>query len=80
MRMSKKISMKKRIGFLALAGILVVTPVATARPVLANEASVTWEKVEQGIDDNNQYVYKKADGTYKTDAPMPSGDPKQFNG
>ena len=80
MRMSKKISMKKRIGLLALAGILVVTPVATARPVLANEASVTWEKVEQGIDDNNQYVYKKADGTYKTDATMPSGVLKQFNG
>ena len=78
--MSKKTSLKKRLGLLALAGILTAAPVVSALPALANEASVSWEKVEQGIDDNNQYVYKKADGTYKTDSTMSSAVIKQFNG
>ena len=78
--MSKKISLKKRIGLLTLAGVLTAAPAVSATPVFANEASVSWEKVEQGIDDNNEYAYKKSDGTYKKDSTMSSAVIKQFNG
>ncbi len=79
-RMRKIIFLKKNFWLLALTSILAMLSVASTIPVFANEANVTWEKVEQGIDDNNQYAYKMSDGTYKKDSTMSSAVIKQFNG